>query len=79
MPAQVIPANRLIHKATGKAISPFSVLPFGTREDWDLVAKGFTIAWPDGTTGTGRVPFDTREEAEAFLAKRPNFPGMHQY
>lgn len=42
-----------------------------------LVQKGWTIRWQDGTTGTGRAAFATKEEAEAFLAKRQNFKGMH--
>lgn len=79
MPAQVIPARTLVHKATGKVISPFSVLPFGTRDDWEMVEKGFTIAWPDGTTGCGRPPFETAAEAQAMIDRNPRFPGMNQY
>ncbi len=79
MPARVIPACTLKHRESGTVISPFSVLPFGARADWDMVSKGFTIEWPDGTTGCGRVPFDTEEEAQAFIDRRPNFPGMNAY
>jgi hypothetical protein len=42
-----------------------------------LVQMGWTILWPDGTTGTGRVPFETEDDAIAFVNSRPNFKGMH--
>ena len=46
----------------------------------ELVTKGYTIAWPDGTVGTGKPAFTTKAEAEAALAKYPaNFPGMNVY
>jgi len=58
----------------GVRFSPFSsYIPEGS----ELVTKGFTIAWPDGTTGTGRPAFATNAEAEAYLAKVPKgFKGM---
>lgn len=77
--ATVIPARHLTHRASGKAISLFSVLPFGTREDWDVVTDGYTIEWPDGTTGCGRPPFKTAEEAQAFIDRNPRFGGMNAY
>lgn len=53
--------------------------PFTSWKPADAVLKteGYTIAWPDGTTGTGRKAFATEAEAEAYLAKTPKgFKGM---
>lgn len=80
MSGNIIPHVVLVNKTTGKTISKFSVLPYGKPEDWERVTKGFTIAWPDGTTGTGRVPFETEAEAAAYLAKVPaGFTGFNSY
>lgn len=68
----------LRHKATGRQISPYSVLPFGSREDWERVATGWTVKHPDGTTGIGRKSFASREEAQAWCDANPRFPGMNQ-
>lgn len=43
-----------------------------------LETRGFTIRWPDGTTGLGRPAFATREEAQAVADRVVNFPGMSQ-
>lgn len=57
----------------------FSLFTSWKTPDAKLVESGFTIAWPDGTQGTGRKPFATVEEAQAFLAKVPcGFRGMGQ-
>ena len=58
----------------GVRYSPFSsYIPEGSK----LETKGYTVAWPDGTTGTGRRAFATEAEAEAYLAKVPKgFKGM---
>lgn len=76
--AKVITASKLVHKATGKAISPFSALPYGDPADWERVTTGYTIQWDDGTVGCGRPPFATAAEAQAIIDKNPNFPGMNQ-
>lgn len=34
---------------------------------------------PDGTTGCGRVPFKTADEAQAHIDRNPRFPGMNAY
>lgn len=58
----------------GRAFSVFSSYIPSTAV---RVVSGFTIRWADGTQGTGRVPFATRAEAEAYLAKVPaSFKGM---
>ncbi len=52
----------------GRSYSPFSsYIP----KDAVRVDAGFTIEWDNGTQGTGRPPFKTYEEAEAYLAKVP--------
>jgi hypothetical protein len=58
----------------GVRFSPFSsYIPEGAVRE----TKGWTIAWPDGTYGTGRKAFATEAEAEAYLAKKPKtFKGM---
>lgn len=39
---------------------------------------GFTVLHPDGTTGLGCKPFETREQAQWWCDVNPNFPGMSQ-
>lgn len=72
--AKIIP-HRFYHDPTNGRT--FSLFTSWKTPDAVLVEKGFTIAWPDGTYGCGRKPFDTIEEAEAYLKKFPNFSGMH--
>jgi hypothetical protein len=58
----------------GQSYSIFSsCIPEGS----ELVEAGFTIAWPDGTRGCGRKPFETEAEAAAYIARNPKFKGMH--
>lgn len=57
----------------GTGVSVFSsYVPPGSV----LEETGWDIEGNDGTVGRGKVPFKTKEEAEAWLAKFPNFPGM---
>lgn len=42
------------------------------------VVSGWTLLHPDGTTGLGRPPFATREDAQEWADLHPNFPGMTQ-
>jgi hypothetical protein len=74
MSGKVIPYRYYYHAASGRSFSLFTAWK---PEGCELVTKGFTIAWPDGTQGTGRVPFETEAEAEAFIARNPRFKGMH--
>lgn len=64
---EVIPAQRLRNVATGTVISPFSVLPFGRREDWERVTYGYTwgVTSASGsyTQGLGRAAAKTISEA----------------
>lgn len=74
---EIIPYKFWLQAGTGKRASLYGCKPLG--EGWTVETKGFTIRWPDGTMGTGRVPFDTEAEAEAYLARVPKgFSGMRQ-
>lgn len=74
MPAKVI--KSIHYKApNGTTYSPFSSF---IPADAIRVDAGFTIAWPDGTTGCGRKPFATEQEAQAHIDRNPNFKGMSQ-
>jgi hypothetical protein len=80
MPGKVI--EHMVWKHTsGRTASVRGACPW-TREsekaDWALSFAGFTIQHPDGTTGLGRPPFTTREEAQAWVDAHPKFPGMSQ-
>jgi O-acetyl-ADP-ribose deacetylase (regulator of RNase III) len=80
MSATVIPYRFWQHKVTGAKASLYGARhSTWNPDDWKLVTEGFTIAWPDGTTGCGRPPFATVAEAQAVIDRRPNFTGMSQY
>jgi hypothetical protein len=70
---RVIESKHWRHR-TGRTASPYGSVPWtgapGDREsDWQMESAGWTIQWDDGTVGIGRVPFETPEQAEAWLAK----------
>jgi hypothetical protein len=71
---KIVPCNCWV-APNGVRYSPYSsYVPEGS----ELVTKGWTIRWVDGTEGTGRKAFETKAEAEAYLAKVPkSFKGMH--
>jgi len=60
----------------GRRASVSGALPAG--EGWTVKVEGFTIRHPDGTTGLGRKPFETREEAQGWVDRNPNFSGMQR-
>ena len=74
----VIPAKVWKH-TSGATASVYGAIPW-TREserfEWAMGTDGFTVLHSDGTTGIGRRPFETREEAQAWCDKNPNFRGM---
>lgn len=75
MPAKIVPYS-CYRTPGGRTFSRFSSF---IPADAVRVDSGFTISWPDGTEGTGRVPFASVAEAEAYLAKVPaGFQGMGQ-
>lgn len=65
--ATVVKSRAYVHPVSGRTFSAFS----SWREPGcKLVERGFTIQWSgDGTVGTCRPPFPTREEAQAFADK----------
>jgi hypothetical protein len=70
---EVIPSRRWVHRG-GRTASiygavPWTGVPGDREEDWHMEHAGWTIQWSDGTVGIGRVPFETREQAEAWLEK----------
>lgn len=70
---EVVPSRVLVHRS-GRTASPYGAVPWtgapGDREsDWQVQDRGWTIRWSDGTVGIGRQPFETREQAEAWLDK----------
>ena len=81
MPGEVIPSIRYRHKPTGRTASIGGAAPWTSEADrgnWLTETVGFTIRHPDGTTGLGRPPFATHDEAQAWVDAHPNFPGMSQ-
>jgi hypothetical protein len=79
---KVIESKTLVHKPSGRRVSPFGAVPWYTDEEakeWELVSAGYTIAWDDGTVGIGRKPFATAAEAEAFIKANPRFGGMSRF
>lgn len=77
---QVIPYRVWRNKETGQKVSPFGSLPYGIFapktevEKWEMVTLGWTHQMDNGTTGFGRPPCATHEEAlkvmDSFNAKR---------
>jgi len=80
MAGKVIEA--LVWKHTsGRTASVGGAVPWawrGEADQWKMEQVGFTVRHPDGTTGIGRPPFATREEAQAWVDAHPKFPGMSQ-
>ena len=80
MTGTVIPAQVWQH-TSGRQVSVRGALPWvaeAEKAQWTRTDVGFTILWPDGTSGIGRTPFVTREAAQAYVDAHPTFPGMQQ-
>lgn len=54
------------HKATGQRVSLFGALPQPVA-DYEKVTRGFTTVWSNGTRGHGAKPFESLDEARAFV------------
>jgi hypothetical protein len=70
-----------VNPATNRTASPYGSAPWVSENDrsaWTLEVTGWTIQHPDGTIGLGRQPFASKEEAQAWVDKNPNFRGMQQ-
>jgi hypothetical protein len=66
---------------SGRTASTRGAIPWTNRAeeaDWDMCLAGFTVLHADGTTGIGKPPFKTAEEAQEWCDKNPNFKGMSQ-
>lgn len=56
----------------GHTVSIYGALPYSTEaqkiaEGWEIVVRGWTVRNPfTNEIGVGRVPWKTREEAQAF-------------
>ncbi len=71
---QVIPARiRQLKKPPYTKIAISTPIPFGVASDWEIINVGWTIQWPDGSTGIGGAPFSTRTEADTWLRTNPDF------
>lgn len=65
--ASVVPSRVYINPVSGRQ---FSVFSSWIEPGSELIERGFTIAWDgDGTVGTCKPPFPTREEAQSFADK----------
>lgn len=56
----------------GRKASLYGSVPWTSqaeKDQWQMTESGYTIAWDDGTIGTGKPPFKTYADAEAYLAK----------
>jgi len=71
-----IPARHYHDPVSGRTFSPFTSWKPETAV---LVEAGWTVAHDDGTTGIGRKPFATKEEAQAWCDANPRFRGMGSY
>lgn len=78
--AEIIERKFWKHKVTGRTASPYGSVPWTSSADehnWEMITKGFTIKWPDGTVGTGHHgPCETREQADALLQRMGTFKGF---
>ena len=71
----VIEARRWVSPSTGRTASIYGSAPWtGDKGDWHIEVVGWTIEYNFNgrvTVGNGRVPFKTKDEAEAFIAAHP--------
>lgn len=77
---EVIEARRWRHPS-GATASLSGAVPWSAtrpQHEWELEVYGWTVKHPDGTTGLGKPPFETREAAQAWVDEHPNFKGMQQ-
>ncbi|USN15903.1 hypothetical protein PAPPERLAPAPP_01610 [Brevundimonas phage vB_BpoS-Papperlapapp] len=78
---EVIPHRVWRNTRTERTAGVFGAVPWvsdAEKHEWELVTVGWTVRHPDGTTGVGRFAFQTKDEAQAWVDKNPNFPGMSQ-
>lgn len=62
--------SRYWKHTSGRTASLYGSAPWTSTADkpnWSIEVRGWTIAWDDGTIGTGRPAFKTKEEAQEHL------------
>lgn len=60
------------NKQTGMRASIYGACPWTQESDkpnWEMIVVGFTWTLDNGTVGLGRVPAQTREEAEKVMVE----------
>lgn len=70
MVTAVIPAKHLRNIKTGQTASICGSAPWYSDEeekDWEVVTEGWTWENSNGTTGLGRRPVETKEQAEEVM------------
>ena len=65
----IIESKHWVNTVTGQTASPYGAVPYTDQDkvQWELVTRGFTFKYPDGTIGCGRQPFKTLDEAAQAL------------
>lgn len=69
---KIIDNKFYLNRNTGQRASVYGAVPWRSTaeaEGWTMATAGYTIAWDDGTIGTGKPAFATYEDAETYLAK----------
>ncbi len=68
---EVVESRCWVNSSTGATASLYGSIPWTSEDDkanWSVVVKGYTIQNNQtGVIGGGRVPWKTREEAEAWI------------
>lgn len=63
---EIVESKHWVNTKTGHTASIYGAVPWSSdseRQDWELVTRGFTWRLDNGTTGLGRTPVKTMQEA----------------
>lgn len=71
-PTESIPSKRYQHKTSKRTASIYGAHPASgalgdSYNDWEVVTVGWTTRNDNGTVGTGRTPFATKEACDQFI------------
>ena len=69
--SEPVPCIRYVETATGRKFWRPQV-----GLNTEPVQIGWTVRHPDGTTGLGHSPWETKAEAEAWCLANPHFRGL---
>lgn len=65
--------SKVWRRDDGAVASIYGAVPYlneAEKARWSIVSRGYTVRnTSTGTVGVGRVPWKTREEAEAWIAR----------